>query len=145
MPTPYAEVFPFEKRYHYPHMKPADISIWERFIQEFPDMYERVQYSVPCGESAPFDTVIDVESGTHDEYLYKRKIDVVAFKGDEVDIIELKPRADAAAIGQVRMYQTLFLKDYKPVRVPKCIVITDELRPDIAEYAASQSVQMVVV
>ena len=139
------ESFAFEKRDWYAHMKPGDVLLWERFIPLFPDMYDKVQYDVPVGEGPLFDTLITEETGAHDERLYKRKIDVVGFKGGEIDIIEVKPKAGPAAIGQVLMYRNLYIKDYKPPKYPKCVIITDTITNDVAEFAASSEVQMVVV
>ena len=139
------ETFPFEKRYKYAHMKPADIELWERFIKEFPEMYDSVQYDVPVGEGPMFDTLITEETGAHDERLYKRKIDVVGFKKDEIDIIEVKPKAGSSAIGQVLMYRNLYTKDYKPPKYPKCVIITDTISNDVADFATEAEVQMVVV
>lgn len=126
-------------------MKPADVEIWERFLREWPDKYNTVQYDVPCGSGPEFDTLITDETGAHDEALYKRKIDVVGFTRDTIDIIEVKPRAGSSAIGQVLMYRDLYIKDYKPPRVPNCVIITDEITSDVADFAASQGVQMYMV
>jgi len=139
------ETFPYGKRTWYPHMKPYDISIWEAFMSEFPLMYDHVQYDVACGDGPQFDTLIDANTGGHAEMLYKKKIDVVAFKGAQIDIIELKPNASAASIGQVKMYRLLYIKDYNPPVTPKCIVITDNPTPNLGEFAHAEGVLLVVV
>lgn len=137
--------FPYEKRTWYPHMKPNDEAIWNRFLSEFPNAYDSVQYSVPCGRGAEFDTLITEETGAHDEYLYKRKIDAVGFKDDTVTIIELKPNAGSSAIGQVKMYRDLYIKDYSPVRFPNMLIITDRFDDDVAEFAAREGIQLIAV
>ena len=139
------EIFPFEKRYWYPHMKPADVAIWERFIAKYPTAYERCQYDVPCGSAPQFDTVVSPDTRGDNEILYKKKIDVVAFKGEQIDIIELKPRAGAAAVGQIKLYKKLYVNDYNPPETPRCIIVTDEASVDIHNFAKEEGVQIIVV
>lgn len=139
------ETFSYEKRYWYPHMKPLDQAIWERFISQFPDVYDHVQYDVPVGEVPEHATLPVSDLGGTAEMLYKRKIDVVGFKGDQIDIIELKPSAGLSAIGQVNGYRALYIRDYSPSVVPKAIIITDSVDPDAGHVAHLQGVQIVVV
>lgn len=139
------ESYPFEKRDYYPHMKPNDVLIWHAFIDKYPASFDFVQYDVPCGSGPQFDTLINEETGGHVEKLYKRKIDVVAFKGDEITIIEVKPRAGASAVGQVKMYRKLYIQDYSPPRYPDCVIITDEEIADVREYGRDEGVKLIVV
>ncbi len=139
------ETFPFVKRYHYPHMKPGDVEIWNRFIEQFPNVYDHCQYDVPVG-TVPEHAKGPLAPGAgSDEILYNRKIDVVAFKGDQIDIIEIKPSAGPSTIGQVKGYQHLYKRDYTPPVEPKAIVLTDNLLPDMGEIARAQGVLIVVV
>lgn len=139
------ETFSFGKRYWYPHMKPRDIAIWERFIEKYPDYFERVQYDVPCGTGPDFDTLIDDYTGAHAEKLYKKKIDVVAFRGANISIIEVKPSAGASAVGQVRMYKHLYLADYSPPDEPELLIITDKADKDFERFAKAEGVGIFVV
>lgn len=138
------ETYPYGLRNWYPHMKPRDQAIWERFIKQFPDMYDKVGYDVPCGSVPALDTIIDGEKQTSVEKLYRKKIDVVGFKGDQIDIIELKPDADTSALGQVRGYVRDYIKDYAPATEPKAIVITDRLLPDMNFHAAEEGVMLII-
>lgn len=126
-------------------MMPADVAIWERFIAKFPDMYDQVEYDVKVGAVPEFvaqdpDLVHRAQAP-----LYQRKIDVVAYKGGQIDIIELKPRASMSTLGQVLGYKELYLRDIKPNVEPKAIVITDEADADFGHVAASMGVFIVVV
>ena len=44
------ELFKYGKGYWYPHMKPRDIEIWERFMLAYPDAYEQCQYDFAVGD-----------------------------------------------------------------------------------------------
>lgn len=139
------DFYPYEKLATYPHMKPADVLIWERFLTQFPDMYDKVQYDLEVGVLPDFiknDTNADLASM---EALYKRKIDVVGFRDSQIDIIELKPRAGTSALGQVKGYVQLYIRDIDPGAQPKAVIVTDEEMPDMGVLAFGQDVQIVVV
>lgn len=139
------ETFPFEKRYWYPHMMPYDVAIWERFIEKYPDAYDFVSYDVKVGSGPAHDTVVNPETGGDSINLYKRKIDVVGYKGERIDIIELKPRAGSSALGQVAGYGVLYKKDYTPPTEPNLVVITDQLGTDMDTLSSSMGVKLIVV
>jgi len=93
---------PYGQRNKYPHMMPADVKIWEAYLRENPDSFDRVAYDVPVGEGTPLDTVVSPETGGDVNRLYQRKIDVVAQRANITFVIEIKPRASTAALGQAR-------------------------------------------
>ncbi len=126
-------------------MMPEDVAIWERFIEQFPDAYDSVQYDVKVGGAPDFVKDHPDEAARGQVPLYQRKIDVVGFKSEQIDIIELKPRAGTSALGQVNGYRHLYMKDFSPPETPKAIVITDTLLQDMGELSAQAGVQLVVV
>lgn len=140
-----AEVLPYGKRNHYPHLMPEDVAVWERFIEAFPDMYENCQYDVLVGTVPDFVTENEDEAMRKQGNLYQKKIDVVGLIADQIDIIELKPRCTMSTIGQVKGYKHLYMRDYTPPVEPKAIVICGDTTPDVAEFAAGENVQIVVV
>lgn len=134
------ERFPYGLRNWYPHLKPADAQIWTDYINAHPDAYDSVMYDVAVGQGAK------IPEGTPDniardfKILTQYKIDVVAFSGGRVDIIELKPNAGSGSIGQALVYRALYRRDVDPNANPRAVVITDILRPDMAEVAAKMGV-----
>jgi len=145
MHTPFAEIYKFEKRYKYPHIKPEDVAIWERFIDKFPDSYVSCQYDVPVGSEPEDIAKVHEELGGESWKLNQKKIDVVAFAPNQINIIELKPRAGAASIGQVKNYKRLYLKNYSPPLEPVAIIITDEATQDFRDFAREEGVRVIVV
>lgn len=139
------QTYEYKKQGWYPHMMPRDVEIWERFLRFFPDMYDTVQYDVEVGTVPGFVEDIHMAEGVNMGSLYKRKIDVVGFKTDQIDVIEVKPRASTGAIGQVKAYRDLYVRDYNPRVTPKCIIVTNVMLPDMNELAAREGVLLVVV
>ncbi len=136
---------PFGMRYWYDHMGPTDQTIWQRFIEKFPDAYEWCQYDVKVGEVPAFSTVVNDHSGGDVSALYRKKIDVVATKGDRLDIIEVKPRASAAAVGQVKNYRRLYIKEFDPPTMPGMVIVTDQANGDLLDFAKEEGVTLLVV
>ena len=139
------EFFKYEKGYWYPHMKPRDIEIWERFILKYPDAYDKCQYDFSVGDAPAFiDSQSDVIGGSMAE-LYKLKIDVLGYKDQHIDLIEVKPAASASSIGQLLGYKSLYLRDVKPSMPVFPIIITNEEKLNMRFLCAEQGVTLYVV
>ncbi len=119
----------------YPHMAVADAAIWERYLA----------YDVAVGAGAEFDATAGGLMGPGINKIYQRKIDVVAVKLTTLFLIELKPRATTAAIGQLQGYATLFKRDYASYGEPRLRIITDSLMPEMQFLADQAHIEIVVV
>lgn len=138
------EWMPYEVRLFYPHMAPNDTQIWTRFIQQNPSAFDAVAYDVAVGEGASFDTVVNPATGGSVARLYQRRIDVIGRKDDNYVIIEVKPRASTAAIGQVKAYTKLFNRDYGERVVATALIVTDSLLPEMEVLAKDEGVNLII-
>lgn len=137
--------FPYQKQSYYPHMKPEDVAIWNRFIAAFPNYFQRCDYDVCVGEGR-------MPEGEHPEKyllgwktLTQKKIDVVAYRDNEIWLIEVKPRARANALGQIWMYDELYKDMFHPTTEPKNMIVTDQYDLDTDRVAQSGNVTIMVV
>lgn len=135
----------FRPRSKYPHMAPADVAIWNRFMAANPAAFDAVAYDVAIGEGAEFDTVVNAATGGDANRLYQRRIDVVAQAGDVLYIVEIKPRATTSALGQVKGYLRLFRRDFSPKQALQPLIITDSLMPEMDYLAREEGVEIRVV
>ena len=140
-----AERFKFEKKNWYPHMKPADVLIWEKFIDKNPDYYDECEYDVPVGPGAPADPRVNEETEGDINALYQKKIDVVGFGDKQIDVVEVKPNAGSSAVGQVKYYKKLYLEDFKPRDEVFAVIVTNAVRPGMAEFCKAEGVVLLVV
>lgn len=138
------EFSPYIRREKYKHMGERDAAIWERFILLNPSAFDAVAYDIPVGEGAAFDTVVSPDTGGDQARLYKKKIDVVASRGDVLFIVEVKPEAGLGAIGQVVSYGSLFKREYEPTQALQLAIITDHVKPDMEFLAKEQRVALFV-
>jgi hypothetical protein len=139
------ETLPYGKRDYYPHMMPEDVAVWERYIAANPDAFDTCEYDFPVGKIPEFVANGTPEDHASMERLYKKKIDVVARKTNDIYIIELKPQCSSSTIGQVKGYAFLYGRDVKPETTPRVIVICGGASDDVLEHAAAEGVKVIVV
>lgn len=139
------ELYPYGIRNKYPHLKPADEAIWERFMAAYPEAYDSVQYDLNCGEGAQGLSHEDPAMTKSWGHLKARKIDVVGFSEDHVDIIEIKPHAGPSALGQVLGYLHLYLGYVDPHADARPVIITDSMENDMPILSAKMGVRVLVV
>lgn len=139
------EVFKYELTHKYPHMKPRDIEIWERFIVAYPDAYIDCQYDFHVGDSPSFDTTVEGIDNANQHMLYQLKIDVIGRKSNGLDIIEVKPDAGPSSIGQVQGYRTLYVRDERPTQNVNVVIITNVEKPNMRYLCSQHGVTLYVV
>lgn len=131
--------------YSYPHLGASEKALWDRFIIKFPKAYDSVIYDLALGRGIviPEDASGKLIDNLH--YLSRYKIDIVGFKGNSVDIIEVKPRAGATAIGQLQHYKNLYQGYIDPNSKPNMILLTDVLRTDLPITTQQTGVKVILI
>ena len=121
---------------YYPHMLFEDVEVWTRFLQSDRGRILEVWYDVHVGQP------VAVPEGSP-EYMKlvalgvtRKRIDVVCRVAEGFWVVEVKPYANALALGQVLNYTRLFGIEY-PAAVPArpvivCDIADDDLRGDFS-------------
>ena len=137
--------YPYEKLAKYPHMRKADVLIWEKFIAKYPDRYVKVDYDYNLGIGAA--GLADDPSSVAKGFikLKKLKADVIAYdKEGKIDVIEVKPEAKTSAFGQIIAYSILFNQDWPNLYItPK--IITNRFHDDIKNLSDRLGIEIVVI
>lgn len=139
------EIFKYEKRYKYPHMSRLDTEIWNRFLNKYPLAYDTCQYDFHVGDTAPFNTLMDDGEDQNQDKLYRFRIDVVGKKGDNIDIIEIKPNARLTALGEVENYKILYERDEEISSKVNMVIITDKEMPNMDYLCKAKGIKLIVV
>lgn len=137
--------FKYEKGYWYPHMKPRDIEIWERFIDAYPTAYDLCQYDFGIGDLPAFIKDASSKEGQAMQELYRLKIDVLGWTAGHIDLIEVKPNAGASAIGQVLGYVQLYKRDVVQSVPVYPVIVTNEEKLNMRFLCEQNGVRLVVV
>lgn len=114
----------------YPHMLPADVRIWERFIKRHGHEFAGFEYDVHVGGR-----VEKVSGWTNETFrmassLTSKRIDAVGFKAGETWIIEVKPEAGVTSVGQLVTYQILYISKFGPIVPTRCVLVCENILPD---------------
>lgn len=122
--------YPPEKLHRYPHMLPADVAIWERYLDTNPFPTARIAYDVHVGTPVSI-SADDPPNIQHMLYqLTTLRIDAVVFLLNETPVIEIKPDAGMSAIGQALAYALLFDRQFPGYAPPVPTILTDTALPD---------------
>ena len=116
---------PYKKLAKYPHMLVEDTRIWDQFIDSAPDRFTSVQYDVHVGMEDDIDE--EIERAARDAWwdLTRWKIDVVAKDEAAIYIIEIKPFANAKALGQALAYALLYQDEHETSTPVIPVVLTN--------------------
>ena len=134
--------FAFEKLPKYPHMKPEDVAVWERFIIKNPDWCESVDYDVAVGKGAPVDPEHPENIQRDHTILTQKKIDCVCYRGSEFILVEVKPVADMRALGQIITYSHLYAADHPEAGALTRVVVAGMLERELDAIYAAQGVEI---
>ena len=101
----------------YPHMLPAEVPIWERWVSQEPDWAQAVTYDVRLG--APWQLTPDATDDIRAiaAGLTTLRADVIAWDEDHLWVLEIKPSTTPGALGQALAY-TALLGTTDPQSVP---------------------------
>ncbi len=137
--------FTFKKLAKYPHMKPADVEIWERFIDANSGFFDRVDYDLCVGEGADFLPTDESTPDGRQNRLYKRKIDVVGYKGNAVWLVEVKPLADMEALGQIITYGDLYAKEKDVPQAVTLMVLAEKIMTEMKNVYQGKDIEVRIV
>lgn len=126
----------------YPHMRSADVLIWDRYIMKNPGRFLRVWYDFRVGdhEHVGEDCAMCKETGWYD--LTRWAVDVIGEDAAAFYTIEVKPAANAKALGQALSYATLFVSEHKPAKPVIPVVLTDHEISTTRKVADLQGVEL---
>lgn|SRR5574341_560033 len=135
-------VYPFDpvpavKSGDYPHMASRDVTVWERWLDQFGGELLGVVYDVALGGMEPPEDAGDERMKRAWRYSTAIKVDAVALAEGGTLVIEVKPRASLSAIGQALGAATMMELDNPTNYEPTPCVVTDECTPDV-RYVCDQ-------
>lgn len=129
----------------YPHLLPADITVWEAFLTEYGDAYDHFDYDVRVGEGRPADATYPDNIRRMATDLSQRRIDAIGHAEDHIDIIEITTSAGLKAIGQLTAYPQLYAQLYHQMKPLRPLLVCSSLQPDIQPVLEQQQIPWVIV
>lgn len=123
--------FPFTKLPKYPHMKPEDIAVWERFIDANPGYFETVDYDVAVGPGSGSPQGTPENLKHMQKTLTQKKIDVVGYIGNTHYVCEVGPVADMRKLGQILTYIELYAQERPDASFLEKMVVVGAIERDL--------------
>ncbi len=111
-------------------MLQEEAELWERFMEKHPGRFESVDYDFRVGAGAPVPEGEEPSQARMIKMLSQKRIDVLAWLGDDPTIIELKRRVGLGTMGQVIGYKELFMRYFPAFPEPATLVICHEISED---------------
>ncbi len=142
---PGVRLFAPDYRGKFPHMFPRDIEVWVRFLDMFGPLYNMFAYDVRVGQKTWVFPRWETEYKKDAQILSQLRIDAVGFKDAVIDIIEVKPRFNSSAMGQILSYHNAFLNDIPADRPVRSVVVAPEIDPNITKLAKSLGIAYIKV
>jgi len=135
----------YKKEMKYPHLRAEETLIWNRFIDKYPDYFQKVAYDVTIGTPSMPPGELEENYKRMWEYLTKKKIDVVGVSMDKAYVIEIEPNADIRTIGEVISKRDLFREEYPGFREYFPMIVTDFEKPDMRKLCGQYKIIYFVV
>jgi hypothetical protein len=132
-------------RQTYPAMLPAEIAVWRAWLRLNAGNYDRFEYNVRVGPGfdpgpnvAPADRQMSLD-------ITRKRIDALAWAGNQPTVIEVKDRAGLSAIGQLMGY-IVHWKDEHPFGPPPyALLVANRLAPGVERVLQAHSLTFVTV
>jgi len=128
-----------------PQMLDTDIPVWYRFLDKYKFEFSEVYYNTQVGG-------IDLTEEERKDpikrswaYSISKRIDVLTVLGKEVWIIEVARDPGLRAVGQLRVYQSLWLRDPIIDKIEKLVIVCERIDPDLLDSAGMQGFLVFVV
>ena len=132
--------FKYKQLGSYARLRSEDVAVWNQFITETPHSEWRVDYDVKVGLGRIPKKELEDKYKKDWRDLTRKRIDVVAWGENHVYIIELKPRASLAAVGQALGYSELWQDLHDEGRRVLPVVLSFYTDPDTDVFAKAAGV-----
>jgi len=123
----------------------ADKAIWLRYLAAGGGVNAPFTYDLRVGEGVKMPADSDRMTQDAARALTTKRIDVVWMRNDHVYICEVKPRAGAAAIGQLINYRNLYRSTISTEYPIRLVLLTDRLQQDTLNSIIENDIQVVEV
>lgn len=107
----------------YPERTDGESAVIRDFLLDHIDEYDSVDFSVRVGEGLTPDPTHLPGVQAQTAFNSKKRIDVLAYRGKQPVIVEVKQRITPASLGQILTYRHLWLQENPDGLVPELVVV----------------------
>lgn len=131
MPTTLGNEYSPLWRGNYPHMLEEDRPVWERFLNQYANLFERIYYDVRVGGVYPGPEYGDKKMRRSFYEVTAKRIDALGELRDEIWIMEVALHPGLRATGQLLTYRALWFDDIKILKPAKAVLVATSVDDDL--------------
>lgn len=117
-------------RRFYPERTDGESAVIRAYLEKHLDEFDRVAFSKRVGKGATLDPTTSPAAQRATAFSTRKRIDILAWRGSQPVIIEVKQRVTPAALGQILTYRHHFLEDFPDAAEPELVVVGRESDAD---------------
>lgn len=131
-------------RTRFPERTERESGVLLAYCVEFIHLYDRVGFSVRVGKGLDPDPTHLPGVQANTTYSTRKRIDMLAMKGPQPVIIEVKDRVTPASLGQILTYRHLYLEEFPDALDPELVIVGRFSDPDTLRAITSAGVPVVL-
>ncbi len=145
MPTDLGRRYEIEWRGNPPHMLAPDIPVWWRFLDKYGPYFQALYYD--CLLGGPFLTPEQEADPFQRMWRFNtsKRADAIAELSTEIWIIEVANYPGLRAVGQLQVYQTLWIEDIKIMKPERLILVAERIDNDLGAACAKFGILIYLV
>ena len=145
MPTRLGPTYRIDWRGRVPHMLDPDIPVWYRFLTSYGTEIKKLYYD--CLLGGPFLTPEQERDPFWKMWMFNtsKRADAIAETRDETWIIEVASYPGLRAVGQLQVYQTLWLEDPKIAKIERLLLVCERIDQDLGAACGKFGIQVYIV
>lgn len=133
------------ERMKYPGLMPQEVAVLREWLRLHESEYDRFEYNVRVGAGNDPGPTYDAKMRQMALDITRKRIDAIAYKGQEVTLIEVKKRATLAAVGQIVSYKTLWRADNPLSPAPYLLLVASSFDADVMPVLSENAVDYAIV
>lgn len=132
-------------RARYPGLMPLEVAVLKEWLRLHESEYDRFDYNTRTGTGTDPGPTYPQNLRDMGVAITQKRIDAIAWAGNEPTLIEVKNRATLAAVGQILSYKVLFKADYPLSPEPKLLLVASKFDPDVYPVLREHGVDYAIV
>ncbi len=127
------------------HLLPLERPIWARYLAATTEEFLSLVYDLHLGEGAPIDPALSEGTKAIIAAVSRKRVDVVGETADSIIVFEVKPRAGMGAMGQLLTYRELYLREIRPTKPIRMVVVCERVEPDVPRVYGQYGIEIALV
>lgn len=145
MPTTLGRKYEIDWRGNPPHMLEPDIPVWYRFLDKYGAYFQALYYDSLLG--GPFLSPEQEADPLQQMWRFNtsKRADAIAELDTEVWIIEVANYPGLRAVGQLQVYQSLWLEDPKIMKPERLVLVAERIDNDLGAACGRFGIQIYLI